>query len=137
MDTQGPAAPKASLFAEEIAGETYLAVTLVPPSLSGEPADQTTETGAPGDAKVARELILIVDTSGSMHGPSLEQAKRALLLALDRLDATDRFNLIRFDSDTDALFDEPRPAERLNLMRAAAYVASFRADGGTRGGRYL
>jgi Ca-activated chloride channel family protein len=122
------AAPKASLFAEEIAGETYLAVTLVPPSSF----DEAAETGAPGNAKVARELILIVDTSGSMHGPSLEQAKRALLLALDRLDATDRFNLIRFDSDTEALFDEPRPAERLNLMRAAAYVASFRADGGTR-----
>jgi Ca-activated chloride channel family protein len=130
------AAPKASLFAEEIEGETYLAVTLVPPKLSNEPAG----TGAPTDAltdaptgvKVARELILIVDTSGSMHGPSLEQAKRALLLALDRLDESDRFNLIRFDSVTEALFDEPRPAEKINLLKAAAYVASFRADGGTR-----
>ncbi len=122
------AAPKASLFAEEIDDETYLAVTLVPPSLAEEPI----ETAAPAEHKIARELILIVDTSGSMHGPSLEQAKRALLLALDRLDENDRFNLIRFDSDTEALFDEPRPAKKHTLMKAAAYVASFRADGGTR-----
>lgn len=123
-----PATPRASLFAEEIDDETYLAVTLVPPRLTNE----ETDAGAPAEYEIARELILIVDTSGSMHGPSLEQAKRALLLALDRLDENDRFNLIRFDSDTEALFDEPRPAERLTLMKAAAFVASFRADGGTR-----
>jgi Ca-activated chloride channel family protein len=131
-----PATPRASLFAEEVDDETYLAVTLVPPMLSNEPADDLTDAGAPAegpaDYTIARELILIVDTSGSMHGPSLEQAKRALMLALDRLDESDRFNLIRFDSVTEALFDAPRPAERSNLLKAAAYVASFRADGGTR-----
>ncbi len=124
------AAPKASLFAEEVDGETYLAVTLVPPRTAGGPAD-TDAGGGAAKTKVPRELILIVDTSGSMHGPSLEQAKRALLLALDRLDPADRFNVIRFDSVTEALFDAPHPAESANLLRAAAYVASFRADGGT------
>ncbi len=127
------ATPRASLFAEEVDDETYLAVTLVPPQFADEAtADDVIDAGAPAEAKVARELILIVDTSGSMHGPSLEQAKRALLLALDRLGENDRFNLIRFDSVTEALFDAPRPAERSNLLKAAAYVASFRADGGTR-----
>jgi Ca-activated chloride channel family protein len=130
-------APRASLFAEEVDGEAYLAVTLVPPSL----ADDKIEGGAiegggiegsgPASGALARELILIVDTSGSMHGPSLEQAKQALLLALDRLGANDRFNLIRFDDKAEALFDRPRAAERETLFRAAAYVASFRADGGT------
>ena len=126
------AAPKASLFAEEVDDETYLAVTLVPPRLAGGSAEAgAAGTGAPTAGKVARELILIVDTSGSMQGPSLDQAKRALLLALDRLDADDRFDVIRFDSVTEALFDQPRPADPANLLKAAAYVASFRADGGT------
>ena len=126
------AAPKASLFAEEVDDETYLAVTLVPPRLAGGSAEAgAAGTGAPTAGKVARELILIVDTSGSMQGPSLDQAKRALLLALDRLDADDRFNVIRFDSVTEALFDQPRRADPANLLKAAAYVASFRADGGT------
>ncbi len=121
------AAPRASVFAEEIDGKTYLAVTLVPPGTPLDPA----EDGPIMEIEVPRELILIVDTSGSMHGPSLEQAKRALLLALDRLEPEDRFNLIRFDSSTEVLFDAPRPATNENLLRAAAYVASFSADGGT------
>jgi len=121
------AAPQTSLFAEELDGETYLAVTLVPPLA----ADGTKDADIAAKRPIARELILIVDTSGSMHGPSLDQAKRALLLALDRLGEDDRFNLIRFDSTTEALFDRPHPADTAGLLKAAAYVASFRADGGT------
>ncbi len=120
------AAPEAAVFADEVEGESYLAVTLVPPSPIEPEADSPRDT-----ALVARELILIVDTSGSMHGPSIAQAKRALLLALDRLHAEDRFNVIRFDNEAEALFAAPRPATDANLRRAGAYVASFAAEGGT------
>ncbi len=113
---------EAAVFAEQVADDTFVAVTLVPPTAARTDG---------GGAALPRELIVIVDTSGSMHGPSLEQAQRALVLALDRLGPEDRFNLIRFDSTTEALFDQPRPATESNLVRARAYVAGFRADGGT------
>ena len=115
-------AAEAAVFAEQVEGDTFVAVTLVPPTAARTDG---------GGAALPRELIVIVDTSGSMHGPSLEQAQRALRLALDRLKPVDRFNLIRFDSTTEALFDQPRPATESNLARARAYVAGFRADGGT------
>jgi Ca-activated chloride channel family protein len=116
------AAAEAAVFAEQVADDTFVAVTLVPPAV---------ERSDGQGAALPRELIVIVDTSGSMHGPSLEQAQEALKLALGRLRPDDRFNLIRFDSTAEVLFDAPRPATENNLARARAYVAGFRADGGT------
>jgi len=113
------AAPEAALFGEEIAGESYLAILLVPPRDEGE-------TAVP-----PRDLIFVVDTSGSMHGASLEQAKAALVLALDRLRPEDRFNVIRFASDSERLFRALRPADTRNLGLAARWLHGLEAEGGT------
>lgn len=80
---------------------------------------------------VPRELILVVDTSGSMHGASMTQAKAALALALGRLQPEDRFNIIQFNHTTYHLFDQPRPATQQNLRQAQRYVSALQADGGT------
>ena len=114
------AAPEAAIFAEEIAGDSYLMVSLLPPQGDAEAAP-----------RIPRDLVFVVDTSGSMHGPSLAQAQKALLLALDRLRPEDRFNVIRFDSETAALFRRARPADAENIRRAKAYVEDLEADGGT------
>ena len=44
-----------------------------------------------------REVIFVIDNSGSMGGTSITQAKASLIYALGRLQPTDRFNVIRFD----------------------------------------
>jgi len=112
--------PEAAVFAEERDGETYLTVLVVPPETKPEAAPD-----------IPRDLIFVIDTSGSMHGPSIAQAAEALGQALLRLNPGDRFNVIRFASATDSLFRDVEPASPDNLRAAMSYVASLRAEGGT------
>jgi Ca-activated chloride channel homolog len=81
--------------------------------------------------RTSREVIFIIDTSGSMSGASIEQAREALLTGLKTLLPTDRFNLIQFDSTHDCLFDAPVAATADNIAVARRYVEGLRADGGT------
>jgi len=78
-----------------------------------------------------RELVLVLDTSGSMGGPSLRQAKAAVQLALGRLRPGDRFNIIQFNSVTRRLFSRPVPATAGHIARARRYVRGLQANGGT------
>jgi Ca-activated chloride channel family protein len=78
-----------------------------------------------------REMIFIVDTSGSMHGVSMSQAKRAVRLAIEALQPGDLFNVIEFDSFTNALFPFSYPAQGANIASALNFVQSLQADGGT------
>ena len=80
---------------------------------------------------VARETIFVIDTSGSMSGTSIEQAKAALLLALNRLTAQDRFNVIQFNSVTHVLFSQPQRVKPETLRKAVHYVDQLKANGGT------
>jgi Ca-activated chloride channel family protein len=114
------ATPEAAVFAEERDGETYLTVLVVPPETNPEEAPD-----------IPRDLIFVIDTSGSMHGPSIAQAADALGQALLRLNPGDRFNVIRFASTTDSLFRNVEPANPDNLRAAMTYVANLRAEGGT------
>lgn len=79
----------------------------------------------------AREVIFVIDTSGSMQGASLEQARAALLAGLEALAAGDRFNIIQFNSVTEPLFRQPLPATVANLGTAQRWIAGLEADGGT------
>ncbi len=79
----------------------------------------------------ARELVLVIDTSGSMAGTSMEQAKQALLLALERLTTTDYFNVIEFNSRAHKLFDQSVIASDNNVAVARRYVNGLDANGGT------
>ena len=51
-----------------------------------------------------KELVFVLDTSGSMQGFPIEKAKETMKLALDNLYPSDTFNLITFSGDTDILF---------------------------------
>jgi len=115
-------APEAAIFAEEIDGSSHLMVMLLPPSA---------EAAAPEAGPQPRDMIFIIDSSGSMHGASMEQAKGAVLAALDRLQPGDRFNVIHFNNDAYALFAEAEPANDENLMKAWYYVKALDAEGGT------
>ncbi|QYK03006.1 marine proteobacterial sortase target protein [Shewanella psychrotolerans] len=80
---------------------------------------------------MARELTLVIDTSGSMSGDSIVQAKRALLHALAGLGADDTFNIIAFESKIKTLSPRPLMATAANLERANLFVRELVADGGT------
>jgi len=111
--------PTAALFAETWRGRHYALLTVMPPEPAAVPRD------------IGRELILVVDTSGSMHGDSIEQARAALLDALGRLRPGDRFNIIAFNQSTAALYRHAVPADPVHLQQARRYVAGLEAEGGT------
>ena len=64
-----------------------------------------------------KELVFVLDTSGSMEGFPLEKAKETMDLALNNLYPHDTFNLITFAGDTHILFSEPVPATPENLSK--------------------
>ena len=78
-----------------------------------------------------KELVFVIDTSGSMQGFPFEKARETLLLALDNLYPHDTFNLITFAGETKILFPEPVPATPENVKKAKKLLANARTDGGT------
>ncbi|HVR38469.1 MAG TPA: VIT domain-containing protein [Thermoanaerobaculia bacterium] len=114
------ALPQSTQFSEVVGDDRYTLLMLFPPDVSLQPK-----------AILPRETIFIIDTSGSMGGPSIEQAKKALLTAIGRLRASDRFNVIEFNSDAHRLFDESRPADVGTVAEALRWVAALESTGGT------
>src|SRR5262249_13113939 len=112
-------APAATLLAES-SGERLYALLMVMPPASTD-----------AEYHIPREMIFIINTSGSMEGPSIAQAKMALLIALDQLQAHDRFNVIQFNSVTEQLFPHSVPADAGHVERARDFVESLQATGGT------
>jgi Ca-activated chloride channel family protein len=78
-----------------------------------------------------KELVFVLDTSGSMEGFPIEKAKETMRLALGGLYPQDTFNLITFAGDTSILFPEPVRATPANLARARRFLDSREGDGGT------
>lgn len=83
------------------------------------------------DDRTPKEIVFVLDTSGSMNGFPIEKAKEAMLLSLDGLYPDDTFNLITFAGDTEVLFAEPVPATQANIEKARAFLRSRNGDGGT------
>jgi len=112
-------APSAALFTEEVGGKHYGLLMVIPPAAT------RSQTPLP------REIVFVVDTSGSMGGVSIEQARDSLARALQQLRPDDRFNIIRFSSTYSRLFRAPVPANRHNRARALEFVRQLNASGGT------
>ena len=83
------------------------------------------------DTVTPKELVFVLDTSGSMQGFPIEKAKETMKLALDNLNPADTFNLITFSGDTHILFPEPVAATKENLRKAQQFLASSYSSGGT------
>lgn len=88
------------------------------------------QTVAKRDA-MDREVIFVVDTSGSMQGDSISQAKAGLKACLKRIRPGDGFTIVRFASDVTALSPKPRDATQAFIETAEAYIDGLNADGGT------
>ena len=110
--------PRAAMFTQRKDDHDYALIMLLPP------AQKTNTT-------MNREVIFVIDTSGSMAGTSIAQAKASLELALTRLRSGDRFNIIQFNSYTDQMFPFPKPVNQQTLRIAENYIHKLNADGGT------
>jgi Ca-activated chloride channel family protein len=108
----------ASAYAERFGNDTYVLVSLMPPQMAAE-------------RTYRREVIFIIDTSGSMSGSSIEQARAALRLGVARLQPGDTFNIIRFSNDATSLFSTSQPAVTVNRQSANDFIDRLLADGGT------
>jgi Ca-activated chloride channel homolog len=91
-----------------------------------QPPDRTTSADV-----TPKELVFVLDTSGSMSGFPIEKAKETMRLALEGLYPQDTFNLITFSGDTHILFPKPVPATKDNLRSAQAFLESRSGSGGT------
>ncbi|MEI6232670.1 MAG: VIT domain-containing protein [Planctomycetota bacterium] len=79
-----------------------------------------------------KELVFVVDRSGSMQGPKIQQTKNALKFCLNSLTERDRFNLITFSTDVEGLSSSAMmPATKENITKALAAVDQIEASGGT------
>jgi Ca-activated chloride channel family protein len=112
--------PVATILTEQKNGETYALLMLAPPT---EHDDKMTSP--------PRDLTFIIDTSGSMAGPSIVQAKASLTAALTRLTTRDRFNIIQFNNTVRSLFPSLVPVTAASISKAIRYTEHLSADGGT------
>ncbi|MGJ5208774.1 marine proteobacterial sortase target protein [Bradyrhizobium sp. HKCCYLR20261] len=112
--------PSVGLFHEQVGDADYLLAFVTPPAVAA-----TTQRPQP------RDVIFVIDNSGSMGGTSIRQAKASLLYALGRLQPGDRFNVIRFDDTMTVLFPSSVPADAEHVGNATSFVSSLDARGGT------
>lgn len=120
---QPGSSPRAALFSEAVDGENYALLMMIPP---GKGANAEIQSSV-----LAKEAIYIIDTSGSMDGVSIEQARQSLLYALDQLNPQDNFNVISFNSTTHTLFSSAVAATATNIDYAKRYVSGLQSGGGT------
>ena len=116
-------APQAAMFTQQRGDTEYALLMVMPP--------QPTAAERATFQRMPRETILIVDTSGSMQGASIMQARQALDDALDTLTPRDRFNVAEFNSSTRPMLPHAVPATPQNVERAREWVRALKAGGGT------
>jgi hypothetical protein len=112
--------PRASMIVSRpVGGSSYFLMMALPPA-----------EVLPSDMR-AKEMIFVIDTSGSMEGPKIIQARNALRTCLHGLNPQDSFNIIRFSSDFQVFSRNSVDFTQDNVDRADQFIDSLRAGGGT------
>jgi Ca-activated chloride channel family protein len=89
------------------------------------------EVAPPAGNTIPKDIVFVLDRSGSMSGVKIEQAQDALLFILDQLGEADRFSIISFDDQVSVLERELQPVDWRTLDAARRYVYQISADGST------
>lgn len=110
--------PSVGLFREHVGKDDYVLAYVTPPAVATS-------------QKAGREVVFVIDNSGSMGGTSIEQARASLDYALSRLKTNDRFNVIRFDDTMTKFFPDSVMATADNIASARRFVTGLDAAGGT------
>ncbi len=111
-------APISAVMTWESSDAAYALLMLVPPVADAIP-------------ELPREVVCIIDTSGSMERASISQARTALLDGIKKLGPNDTFNIIEFNSQARALFPQSAPATSSYINNAGHFIHSLVANGGT------
>lgn len=112
--------PQATVLTHREGGpEGYFSMIVQPPTMDID------------DLVGQREMIFVVDVSGSMSGVPLAMCQDAMEQALRNLRPVDTFNVITFAGRTGELFAAPRPANDTNTKAALEFISGMRAGGGT------
>jgi Ca-activated chloride channel family protein len=80
---------------------------------------------------IPKDVIFVFDTSGSMAGEKLAQARAALRYCVNSLNAKDRFEIIRFNSDVEGFQGSLQPVSQEGIRNACYFIDNFAAAGGT------
>lgn len=80
---------------------------------------------------VPKDVVFALDTSGSMTGKKLDQAKKALQFCVENLNDNDRFEIVRFSTEVEPLFDKLVEANASNRDQAEQFIKGLKPMGGT------
>ena len=111
--------PEAHALVERERGEDFVVLIADPPAA---PAD---------DLIRPRELVFLLDKSGSMSGRPIETAKQVILRSLRAMRQGDTFRLVAFDGDAEAMTTSPLAGTAENVGKAERWLAGLRGGGGT------
>src|SRR5437763_8155526 len=78
-----------------------------------------------------KDVVFVVDTSGSMAGAKLQQAKKALEFCVENLNGEDRFEIVRFSTEAEPLFGKLVDADSEHRKRASNFIGELKPIGGT------
>lgn len=78
-----------------------------------------------------KDVVFVMDTSGSMAGKKLEQLKKAMTFCVENLNDSDRFELVRFSTEAEPFFEKLADASRANRDKAQDFIKSLKPIGGT------
>jgi len=104
--------------------ETFLQIDLTPA--------EATEENQANDLPKGREIVFVLDCSGSMQGDSIEEAKKALEILIKALSTDMIFNIYCFGNEYDHLFKSSKPCNEKSVKEALKYLSKTEAAmGGT------
>jgi Ca-activated chloride channel family protein len=83
------------------------------------------------DEIVSKDITFVLDVSGSMAGKKMEQAIKSMIFCVENLNPTDRFEIIRFSTEAEALFSKRVIADQANKAKAIDFIKKLRPIGGT------
>jgi len=110
--------PQAAFFQQKFNNAYYSMLMVTPPQVDT-------------NLSLRRDVTFVIDSSGSMSGVSMRQAKQALHTGLDSLSPYDKFNIIEFDDVYTSLFTKSESVSQQTLAQAHKMVDGLNADGGT------
>ncbi len=89
------------------------------------------KTEVKADEVIAKRITFVIDTSGSMMGDRMKLARDSIKYCVQKLNPKDEFNVVRFSTDVEALFEKPQLASEGNVKKAVDFVSQLEAIGGT------
>lgn len=114
--------PTLSVVRSENEDTEYSLITLFPP---------TDDANGKAQEAMPRDVLFLIDTSGSMSGESIGQAKAGLLACLKRMNPQDQFTIVRFSDEYSSFSPDLRPADESRLEAGRSYINHLQSGGGT------